>query len=84
MKCRFDSQLWRHPKAGPHFLGCWLWAMALAVFGLDRAGAQMPFYGNYFLHDPGTMIKGGANYFVFGDGQGISGITSSDLRNGWR
>jgi len=27
------------------------------------------------------MIKGGANYFVFGDGQGISGITSSDLRN---
>ncbi len=43
--------------------------------------AQMPFYGDYFLHDPGTMIKDGNNYFVYGDGQGISGITSTDLRN---
>jgi Glycosyl hydrolases family 43/Concanavalin A-like lectin/glucanases superfamily len=43
--------------------------------------AQMPFYGNDYLHDPGTMIKDGASYFIFGDGQGISGITSTDLRN---
>jgi len=27
------------------------------------------------------MIKGGASYFIYGDGQGISGITSTDLRN---
>ena len=42
---------------------------------------QMPFYGNYYLHDPGTMIKDGSSYFIYGDGQGISGITSTDLRN---
>ena len=27
------------------------------------------------------MIKEGTNYFIYGDGQGISGIKSSDLRN---
>ena len=53
----------------------------LALFCLRTANAQMPLYGNYYLHDPGTMIKDGNNYFVFGDGQGISGITSTDLRN---
>ena len=42
---------------------------------------EMPLYGNYYLHDPGTMIKDGTNYFIFGDGQGISGIRSTDLRN---
>ncbi len=42
---------------------------------------KSPFFGNYFLHDPGTMIKNGNSYFIFGDGQVISGITSTDLRN---
>src|SRR5690242_13016110 len=42
----------------------------------------MPFYGNYYLHDPGTMIKDGNAYYIFGDGQGISGITSTDLATG--
>ena len=41
----------------------------------------MPLYGNYYLHDPGTMIKDSKSYFIFGDGQGISGITSTDMRN---
>lgn len=41
----------------------------------------LPFYGNYFLHDPSPAIKQGSNYFIYGDGQGISGITSTDLRN---
>jgi len=49
--------------------------------GLAAAQAQIPFYGNYYLHDPGTMIKSGGSYFIYGDGQGISGITSTDLRN---
>ena len=53
----------------------------LALFCLRTANAQMPLYGDYYLHDPGTMIKDGTNYFIYGDGQGISGITSSDLRN---
>src|SRR5690242_7122415 len=51
--------------------------LALAL----SAPAQIPFFGNYFLHDPGTMIKDGTNYYIFGDGQGISGIKSGDLRN---
>jgi beta-xylosidase len=51
------------------------------VLCLAGARAQMPFYGNYYLHDPGTMIKDGTNYFIYGDGQGILGIKSSDLRN---
>src|SRR5579885_1279313 len=42
---------------------------------------RMPFYGSPYLHDPGTMRKDGTNYFIFGDGTGISGIKSSDLRN---
>ena len=53
----------------------------LALFCLRTANAQMPLYGDYYLHDPGTMIKDGTNYFIYGDGQGISGLTSSDLRN---
>ena len=59
-------------------------AFAISVAQFFAAGllhAQMPFFGNYFLHDPGTMIKNGSSYFIFGDGQGISGITSTDLRN---
>lgn len=42
---------------------------------------RMPFYGSFFLHDPGTMRKDGGSYFIFGDGTGIPGITSTDLRN---
>ena len=53
----------------------------LALFIAPATRAQMPFYGNYCLHDPGTLIRDGNHYFIFGDGQGISGITSSDLRN---
>lgn len=41
----------------------------------------LPFYGEYYLHDPSPMIKQGTNYYMWGDGQGISGITSTDLRN---
>ena len=43
--------------------------------------APLPFYGDYYLHDPSALVRQGTNYFVFGDGQGILGITSSDLRN---
>ena len=51
------------------------------TLGIVGATAQMPFYGSYSLHDPGTLTKGGGGYFIYGDGQGISGITSTDLRN---
>ena len=55
--------------------------IAMLLIAGSTASAQMPFYGNYYLHDPGTLIKDGTNYFIYGDGQGISGIKSSDLRN---
>ena len=59
----------------------WAGFCLLALFCLRTANAQMPLYGNYYLHDPGTMIKDGNNYFIYGDGQGILGITSTNLRN---
>jgi Glycosyl hydrolases family 43/Concanavalin A-like lectin/glucanases superfamily len=59
----------------PLLLAVFCWILAL------DARAQMPFYGDYFLHDPGTLIKDGTNYYIFGDGQGIPGKTTSDLRN---
>ena len=37
--------------------------------------------GFAYLHDPGTVIKDGSFYFVYGDGQGIGVIYSTDLRN---
>ena len=56
--------------------------MLLALSGRALcARAQIPFTGSYFLHDPSTMIKAGGSYYIYGDGQGISGITSTDLRN---
>jgi arabinan endo-1,5-alpha-L-arabinosidase len=42
---------------------------------------RLPFYGSPYLHDPGTMRKEAGSYFIFGDGTGIPGITSTDLRN---
>ncbi len=42
---------------------------------------EYPVYGDDLAHDPSTMIKQGTNYFVYEDGQGISGQTSSDMRN---
>ena len=57
--------------------------LALLLFALVPVvvRAQISFTGSYFLHDPGTLIKSGSSYFIYGDGQGISGITSTDLRN---
>jgi arabinan endo-1,5-alpha-L-arabinosidase len=48
---------------------------------LGQMQIAMPFYGDYGLHDPGTLIKDGANYYIFGDGQGILAKKTSDLRN---
>ena len=41
----------------------------------------MPVYGDYFAHDPSTMIKDGTNYYIFRTSAGIMGKVSSDLRN---
>lgn len=43
--------------------------------------SHMPSYRSPHLHDPGTMRKQGHSYFIFGDGDGISGFTSTDLEH---
>jgi hypothetical protein len=44
--------------------------------------AEFPtLYGDTAAHDPSTMIRDGARYFVFRTSQGIEGIYSFDLRN---
>lgn len=43
--------------------------------------AQMPVLGNYWAHDPSTMIKDGSRYYVFTTGSGIPNKYSTDLRN---
>lgn len=70
-------------RAGTKGLGCLLWFLVVKMVALCEGQAVGPFplYGNYYLHDPGTMIKDGTKYFIYGDGQGISGIASTDLRN---
>ena len=70
-------------RAWPKGLGCLLWFLAVKLVTVCEGQAVGPFplYGNYYLHDPGTMIKDGNKYFIYGDGQGISGIASTDLRN---
>ena len=55
--------------------------MRLAVVCQGQAGGPFPLYGDYSLHDPGTLIKEGTNYFIYGDGQGILCKTTTDLRN---
>jgi arabinan endo-1,5-alpha-L-arabinosidase len=52
-----------------------------SVVPFNNCTVQLPFYGDYYLHDPSPLIKSGGSYFLYGDGQGISGITSTDLRN---
>src|ERR1700743_3512541 len=66
-------------RAGGKVLG-WL-VLVFALVSGGKGFAQMPFYGDYYLHDPGTLIKQGASYYIYGDGQGISGLTTTDLRN---
>ena len=43
--------------------------------------AQLPVLGNTGIHDPSPLVQQGSTFFVYGDGQGIDGLTSTDLRN---
>jgi len=65
-------------------VGRLFWSLLAGAWLICRPGlvrAQMPVDGDYGSHDPSRMIKEGTNYFIFSDGQGISGKTSTDLRN---
>jgi arabinan endo-1,5-alpha-L-arabinosidase len=70
-------------KAWQRRIGCLFYFLMvkLATLCVGQAAGPFPLYGDYYLHDPGTMIKDGGNYFIYGDGQGISGLTTTDLRN---
>ena len=59
----------------------WLLTVRLAALCAGQAAGPFPLYGDYSIHDPGTLIKNGGSYFIYGDGQGISGLTSTNLRN---
>jgi hypothetical protein len=54
----------------------------VALLSLVRtASAQLPVLGDYWAHDPSTLIKDGNRYYVFRTSQGIMGKYSTDLRN---
>ena len=55
-------------------------ALAALLFS-PAASAQLPVLGTVGSHDPSTMIKNGASYFVYSDGQGISVLTTTNLRD---
>jgi arabinan endo-1,5-alpha-L-arabinosidase len=61
-------------------LFCFL-TVNMAFLCAGQAAGPFPLYGDYFIHDPGTLISNGASFFIYGDGQGISGLTTTDLRN---
>jgi hypothetical protein len=60
---------------------CVLFGLILLAFGLVVTRAQMPIYGDYWAHDPSTMIKDGSRYYIFTTGKGIPNKYSTDLRN---
>lgn len=59
----------------------WLLTVKLAMLCAGQATGPFPTYGSTWSHDPSTLAKDGTNYFVYSDGQGISVLTSTDLRN---
>jgi beta-xylosidase len=75
-KHQLQSVLHRYCRC--HFWFC-LTLLWLLVAG--QALAQLPVYGDYYAHDPSTMIKDGTNYYIFRTSPGIMGKRSGDLRN---
>ena len=57
----------------------WFLTFKLAWLCAGQAAGPFPLYGYYSIHDPGTLIKNGSSYFIYGDGQGISGLTSTSV-----
>src|SRR5438093_8252082 len=56
-------------------------ALGLACITPGSAQAQLPMAGSFGVHDPSTMIKEGSTYHLFGDGQGILILSSTNLRD---
>ena len=52
---------------------------SFAAPGAETNYTPMTLEGQTFIHDPSTVIRDGANYFVFGTAQGIRAKSSPDL-----
>ncbi len=50
-----------------------------AAMGAETNFTPMALEGETFIHDPSTIVKDGANYFIFGTGPGIRTKSSPDL-----
>jgi arabinan endo-1,5-alpha-L-arabinosidase len=59
----------------------WFLTVKLAALCAGQATGPFPAYGATGSHDPSTLLKDGAKYFIFSDGQGIGGKSTPDLRN---
>jgi arabinan endo-1,5-alpha-L-arabinosidase len=59
--------------------GILVWLAAFALRGIGADFEPLPAEGDTFIHDPSTIIKAGANYFVFGTGRNITTKSSPDL-----
>lgn len=55
-------------------------ALLLWLTTFTTCPAQMPIVGDYFAHDPSTMIKDGSRYYIFYTSQRIRYKYSTDLR----
>src|SRR5688572_17501602 len=55
--------------------------VAASFWAAPLCPAQLPVLGDYFAHDPSTMIKDGSRYYVFYTSQRIRYKYSTDLRN---
>lgn len=57
------------------------WLSLLIMAFAPAAMAQEPVMGNYWAHDPSTMIKNGTRYYIFTTGSGVPNKYTTDLRN---
>lgn len=56
-------------------------ALIALALGNSSVWAQLPVLGDYFAHDPSTMIKDGSRYYIFYTSVGIRCKYTTDLRN---
>lgn len=72
-----------HPLINPlkhlEFLFSAILLVAGAAQSAETNFTPLALTGQTFIHDPSTIIKDGANYYIFGTGRGIQTKSSPDL-----
>ena len=61
------------------FLAALFLSVALAAAGGETNFIPADLQGQTFAHDPSSIVRDGANYFIFGTGPGIRTKSSPDL-----